>query len=234
MTASPRLPVHLTDPWDVLAWALETYGDGLTVVTSLGPQTLVAIDILHRLGGAVEIVLIDTGLLFAQTHQLRRRLQDLYQRDIKTIRPQATLAEQAKAHGPALWSRLPDRCCQLRKVEPLRRALRGKDAWITGLRRDQSASRAQTETFAWDSVHHMVKVSPLAWWTRDRVFTYLLDHKVPYNPLLDDGFTSVGCWPCTHPAQGSDERAGRWRGFNKTECGLHVAPNPTIHGEHKP
>lgn len=230
MTHLPQLaqllPTHLTDPWDVLVWALQTYGGDLAVVTSLGPQTLVAIDILHRLGASVEVLLLDTGLLFAQTHALRRRLQEHYQRPIHTLRPSLTLAEQAQRHGAALWARDPDTCCQLRKVEPLRRALEGKAAWITGLRRDQSASRQQTQTFAWDPVHHMIKVSPLAWWSRAQVFHYLLQNQVPYNPLLDDGFTSVGCWPCTQQASGGDdERAGRWRGFQKTECGLHVAPS---------
>lgn len=231
MTHLPQLaqllPTHLTDPWDVLVWALQTYGDDLTVVTSLGPQTLVAIDILHQLGASVEITLIDTGLLFAQTHALRRRLQARYQRSIQVLRPSLTLAEQSQGHGAALWERDPDACCQMRKVEPLRRALEGKAAWVTGLRRDQSASRQQTQTFAWDTVHHMVKVSPLAWWSRQDVFHYLLQNQVPYNPLLDDGFTSVGCWPCTQASGGGDERAGRWRGFQKTECGLHITPSTT-------
>lgn len=140
------------------------------------------------------------------------------------VEPVVSLDEQAAAYGPALWSREPDRCCALRKVEPLRRFLQGYRAWITGLRRQQSPTRAGTRPVEWDQRFGLVKVNPLFRWSRDEVWRYIRDHDVPYNPLHDRGYPSIGCWPCTTPvAPGEDERAGRWRGFHKTECGLHGA-----------
>jgi phosphoadenosine phosphosulfate reductase len=212
------------DPRTILELSIEAFPGRVVVVSSLGPQTLVTLDLLHKLGVKLPTVLLDTGLLFEETHTLRRRLEERYDLQIQLARPRHSLAEQARREGEALWERDPDRCCALRKVEPLREALVGADAWITGLRRDQGQTRSQVESAMWDLANHRVKISPLAWWSRAQVFGYLFEHDVPFNPLLEEGYASVGCTPCTHPVTVDevDERAGRWKGRQKTECGLHV------------
>lgn len=215
----------LREPRAILEAAVEAFPGRLTVVSSLGPQTLVSIDLLHKLGADVPIVLLDTGLLFEQTYELRRRLEDRYGIEVRLAQPRQSLAEQAVSEGAALWERDPDRCCALRKVAPLGAALREVDAWVTGLRRDQGATRQHVQSAMWDVTNQRVKVCPLAWWSRAQVFGYLYAHGVPFNPLLEEGYRSVGCTPCTRPVtvddQG-DERAGRWAGTSKTECGLHL------------
>ncbi|MCB9682985.1 MAG: phosphoadenylyl-sulfate reductase [Alphaproteobacteria bacterium] len=228
MNVTPRAARHLArlvDPHDVLLSTWDLFGGHLVLVTSLGPQTLVVLDMLHRLALPVDTLMLDTGLLFPETLALRDRLQDRYGVAIRAVRPARSVDAQAREEGPALWVRDPDRCCALRKIDPLTRALAPYDAWITGLRRDQGPTRADVETVAWDPAQRRTKVCPLAHWTRADVWTYLVTHDVPYNPLLDDGYPSVGCWPCTRRvAPGvADERAGRWAGRSKTECGLHSA-----------
>lgn len=231
MNVTPRAALHLarlTDPEDVLLSVCDLFGDRIALATSLGPQTLVILDMLHRLGRSVPVFFLDTDLLFPETYALRIRLQQRYGLDVRPVRPARSLAEQARDEGPALWERDPDRCCALRKVDPLRGALAGLDAWITGLRRDQGPTRASVQTVAWDEAHGLVKVAPLAHWTRDDVDRYLAAHDVPYNPLLDQGYRSVGCAPCTRAVRPGDdpgdERAGRWSASGKTECGIHLAP----------
>lgn len=236
MSAIPTLPVvpslpdglvrelaSLREPVEVLQAVTELFPARLAIASSLGPQTLVVIDLLHRMGRPVPVFFLDTGLLFPETYALRMRVQHRYGLDVRGVTPRSTVAEQAVAEGPELWRRDADRCCALRKVAPLRDALDGLDAWITGLRRDQSGSRADTRAFAWDAKHGLWKVNPLAHWDQARTMAYLRAHDVPYNPLLDEGYRSVGCAPCTRPvAEGDDERAGRWAGTGKTECGLHL------------
>lgn len=219
------------EPRDVLLWATREFNASLVLTTSLGPQTLVIIDMLHKLSllPAVHIFFLDTGLLFAETYALRRRVQRYYGITIDAVRPSLDLYEQERVHGPDLWRRNPDLCCRLRKVEPMQRALAGVKAYITGLRRDQSATRGQIRAVEWDARWGLTKVNPLASLTREQVSTYLREHDVPYNPLLDDGYSSVGCAPCTSRppvSEALDERSGRWPGLEKTECGLHW-PTPT-------
>jgi phosphoadenosine phosphosulfate reductase len=216
---------RLTDPVDVLIAVTDLYGGRIAVASSLGPQTLVVIDLLHRLGRPVPVHFLDTGLMFPETHALREKLRARYGLDVRSVHPARTVEEQARDEGPALWLRDPDRCCALRKVDPLRGLLRGLDAWITGVRRSHGGGRAEAATVQWDDAHGLVKVNPLAHWSRDQVFAYLREHDVPYNELLDRGYRSVGCAPCTRPvAPGDDpddERAGRWAWTGKTECGMH-------------
>lgn len=213
---------RLTEPRDVLAAALDRYGR-LPVVSSLGPQTVAIVDLLAAMGrlGEVDVVLLDTGLLFPETDALRRAVEDRYGLTVRAVASDLDLDAQAARHGPALWARDPDACCAIRKLAPLRRLLAGQVAWIAGLRRDQGPSRAQVRTFDHDARHGLVKVSPLAHWSRARLWDHLLWRGVPYNALLDQGYASVGCAPCTQPSDGDDERAGRWAGRAKTECGLH-------------
>ncbi len=216
---------RLTDPLDVLRAVTDQFGDRIAIASSLGPQTLVVIDMLAGLGRPVPVFFLDTGLLFPETYELRERIQARYDLQIRSVRPRESVRAQAATHGDALWDRDPDACCKLRKVEPLRGALSELDAWITGVRRDQSTSRGSTSLVEWDHAYGLVKVNPLADWNRARVFAYLAAQDVPYNPLLEQGYRSIGCAPCTHPvsadADPNDERAGRWAGTAKTECGMH-------------
>jgi phosphoadenosine phosphosulfate reductase len=230
---SSQLPGHLDDPVEVLAWAADRYAGRIALVSALGPQSVAILRLLERIGrlDAVAVVLIDTGLLFPETLALAEAVEARFGVRIERVRPLASVAEQATAHGEALWSRDPDRCCALRKVEPLGRALAGRDAWITGLRASQGPSRAATATVAYDAATRRVKVAPLAHWSRADLVAFLEREELPINPLLERGYASVGCAPCTrrtvsftaHPALGIDERAGRWAEHpGKTECGLHA------------
>lgn len=221
---SPSALSALHDPTLVLQAALDRI-PRVAVVSSLGPQTLVILDLLHTLGRTLPVVLLDTGLLFAETYALRRIVEQRYGLQIRAARPPRTVEQQAEDHGHALWARDPDRCCALRKVAPLREVLTDLDGWITGLRRDQSPTRAHIETVMWDEQFGRWKINPLAHWTRAQVFDHLHVRDIPYNPLLDDGFVSVGCTPCSRALTDDDdpanERAGRWAETTKTECGLH-------------
>jgi phosphoadenosine phosphosulfate reductase len=190
------------------------------LVSSLGPQTLVVLELLHRQGRSVPVRLLDTGLLFPETLALKAAVEARYGIEIGAVLPARSVAEQAADHGEALWRRDPERCCRLRKVAPLAEALRGHDAWITGLRRDQSATRAAVGPAGWDPQHGLVKVNPLWRWSQAQALDFLREAGVPYNPLLDRGYRSVGCWPCTAPTAGG-ERDGRWPGHARTECGIH-------------
>lgn len=216
------LPTGLRDPTEILGWAGQRYPHGLVLASALGPQSIVALDLALRQGVNLDVVLLDTGLLFEETLALAARLEDHFGIAIERVQPELSLAEQATAHGEKLWEHDPAKCCELRKVRPLAKRLGRASAWITGLRRTGSLTRADVECVEWDGVHDLVKINPLAWWPRARVFSHLHDNNLPYNPLLDEGYASVGCRPCTSPVRpGEDERAGRWRGRAKTECGIH-------------
>lgn len=210
----------------ILLWAICRYADNLVLATSLGPQSLVILDLLQSSGHQVRTLLLDTGLLFQETLKLKERVQDHFKIEIESVRPKLSFNEIEEKHGSFLWDSDPGRCCAMRKVEPLGRALRGADAWITGIRRSQSSNRAQAEPVEWDDQYHLAKINPLVSWTREDVMDYLDSRGIPYNPLLKEGYPSVGCMPCTNQvsaeAAAADERAGRWAGTAKTECGLHM------------
>ena len=208
------------DALEVLDWATRRFGERIVLSTSLGPQSIVVLDLLERLGRSVDVVLLDTGLLFNETYGLRRDVEERF--GVRVQKAQGpSLRVQEKLHGPRLWERDPDRCCALRKVTPLRAVLGEYEAWISGIRRDQSPARAHAQTVEWDDKFGLVKVNPLVAWTRDEVQAYVRGRELPVNPLLGQGYGSVGCWPCTRPS--ADERGGRWSGRDKTECGLHLA-----------
>jgi phosphoadenosine phosphosulfate reductase len=217
-----------TDPIEVLEWATLTFEGEIALSTSLGPQTLVIIDMLAQLGTEIPVFVLDTGVLFPQTYELWKHVESRYGIQIERVEAPLTLVDQAAAHGAELWAKNPDLCCKIRKVEPLNAHLEGYEAWITGLRRDQSSSRAATSSIEWDEAHGLIKVNPLAWWSRWDVWAYALAHDVPFNPLLNQGYRSIGCTHCSHRVRHdhnpSDERAGRWSGTEKTECGIHF-PN---------
>ncbi len=214
----------------LLAWTLRRFARQRVVATTgFGLEGCVLIDLLSRLRVPPRVVYLDTHFLFPETYALRDRLVERYPRvRLLDAGTRLTATDQERAFGPALWSRDPDACCRLRKVEPLRGALRGCDAWITGLRREQSAERAGIQAVEWDAQYEVVKVNPLAGWTRSEVWAHVRAHDVPYNPLHLDGYPSIGCTHCTRRVAGLDpegySRAGRWAGTGKTECGLHRAP----------
>ncbi len=213
---------------DVLAWAAERYAGKLTFATGFGAEGCVIIDLAARLKLTVDLFTLDTGLLFPETYALWRKLEQRYGVRIRAVRPNETVEQQAASQGPKLWEREPDLCCERRKVQPLREALRGFEAWITAIRRDQSAARQDAREVSWDARFGLVKVNPLVAWTHDDVWAYVRTHEVPVNPLHQRGYPSIGCWPCTSAVRpGEDARAGRWRGSAKKECGLHLqAPAP--------
>lgn len=197
------------------------FGADAVLTTAFGLEGCVLIDMIGRLGLPIRLATIDTGLFFGATYDTWRRLEARHGRRIEAIRP-LSIEAQAELHGPELWARAPDQCCALRKVAPLQEALRGARAWITGVRRDQTPERAAAPKVARDRRFGVVKLNPLADWSEAQVRAYLSAHDVPYNPMFDDGYPSIGCAPCTdRVAPGEDPRAGRWRGTEKRECGLH-------------
>ncbi|MEK7870275.1 MAG: phosphoadenylyl-sulfate reductase [Nitrospirota bacterium] len=212
-------------PQDVLTEAIKRFAPKIVVACSFGAEDVVLVDMVHRIDPSIPLFYLDTDFLFPETYATRDRIIQQYAlKPAQVIQVQSLLTpdQQAAQHGPALWSTEPDRCCQLRKVEPLTRVLKGYDAWITGIRRDQSPTRANAGLIEWDSKFQLVKVNPLARWTWADVWTYIKVYEVPYNPLHDQNYPSIGCTHCTAPvAPGEDPRAGRWKTFTKTECGLH-------------
>jgi phosphoadenosine phosphosulfate reductase len=210
-------------PESLLAWTAETYGSHAVLTCSFGGASgMVLLDMVAALNRPMAVVFLDTGLLFPETHALAEKVARRYGIAVEHRRPSTTLDEQDRHHGPQLYARDPDRCCGIRKVLPLADALQPYAAWVSGIRRDQSASRRATPLLQWNERHQLVKISPLARWTERDVWRYIHDHNVPYNALLDQGYVSLGCAPCTAPAGGEDLRAGRWVGFAKTECGIHA------------
>ncbi len=207
---------------DVLNWALDTFHPNIAFACSFGAEDVALVDMLVKVRKDAKIFYLDTELFFKETYEVRDKLIEKY--GIKPIRyaPDITLDEMAKNYGPDLWKREPDTCCGLRKVEPLKKALGVLDAWITGIRREQAPTRANTKIVEWDGKFNLVKVNPLARWTWKEVWDYIHKNNVPYNVLHDKNYPSIGCEPCTSPVKpGEDPRAGRWKGFDKTECGLH-------------
>jgi phosphoadenosine phosphosulfate reductase len=215
---------HISAAREIIARTLETFPGRVALSVSFGGASGMALlDLTMQIDPKTRVFFVDTELLFPETYALVRRVEERYGISVDAVTPRQTVAEQAAAHGDALWSRDPDACCNLRKVEPLRRYLADVDAWITGVRRDQSTSRSWLPVTAWNETSGVVKVAPLADWTNDDVWAYVAENDVPVNTLLHDGYRSLGCTHCTARAPGNDdERAGRWPGFAKTECGIHV------------
>lgn len=213
---------------DILRWAWERFGRRAAIGTSFQGAGLVMMHLakLNRL--EFPVFTLDTGLLFPETNQLRTRLEAFYGFQIEGLQPDVTVEQQNEAQGPELWARNPDLCCTIRKVLPLQGKLSEIDCWITGLRREQSNTRSNVgivEIYIFDEQtgREIVKLNPMANWGRDQVWNYIKEHKIPYNPLHDQGYRSIGCWPCTQATDhGGSERAGRWTGFNKVECGIHT------------
>jgi phosphoadenosine phosphosulfate reductase len=213
-------------PEDILGWAGREYSPDLSLACSFGgPSGMVLLDMVARLKLDLEVFYLDTELLFPETYALLDKAERRYGIKPVAYRSRLTLADQAAEYGDELWRRDPDRCCYLRKVAPNEQALKGKRAWISGIRRDQTDNRGDVQPFQWDETFGLVKVCPLANWTEHQVWAYVREHDVPVNELHSRGYPSIGCMPCTRPVMpGEPLRAGRWPGMAKTECGLHLAP----------
>jgi phosphoadenosine phosphosulfate reductase len=211
---------------DILAWALAEYAPKVGISTAFGVEGCALIDMAVKLEPRVQVFTVDTDFLFPETYELMQRLSERYGIEVKRVKGTITKEEQEAKYGVALWERDSDLCCGMRKVEPTQRAVLGLDAWFAGLRRDQGKSREGIhilERYDHPDGAPLVKVNPLAAWTRNDTWKYVLANDVPYSPLLDQGYKSIGCWPCTQPvAAGADERAGRWAGSDKKECGIHT------------
>lgn len=207
----------------ILRWAVDTFGHKLTMATAFGAEGCCLIHMLADIDPGVRIFNLETGYQFRETLELRERIRDRYGITVEYIRPEQTVAEYEAEHGGPLYRHRPDQCCNDRKLLPLRQAVEGYEAWISAIRRDQTADRAAASVVQWDAKFQLVKVNPLLAWTRRDVWDFILKHDIPYNPLHDQGYPSIGCWPCTQAVEDdTDERAGRWAGTRKKECGLHV------------
>lgn len=208
---------------DTFRWAFSRLNRDAAVVSGFGAEGMVVIHLAARIQPGFRLITLDTDFLFPETYRLMKQVERRYNLQIERVQPLLTPEEQERQHGAALWAHDPDLCCRLRKVEPLKRQLAGLKAWITGIRRDQSPTRAGVQKLEWDSKFGLVKLNPLADWTWAEVWQFIHRHKVPYNPLHDRNYPSIGCTHCTRAVlPEEDQRAGRWADFTKTECGLHM------------
>jgi phosphoadenosine phosphosulfate reductase len=220
--ASSRL--EKASPEEIIAWGVEHYAPYLTMATAFGPEGCVILAMLAKIAPETYVFNLDTGYQFQETLDLRDRIADKYGIEVDLLAPELAVSEYEALHGGPLYNTNPNQCCADRKIKTLQRASEVMHAWMSGIRRDQSEDRAQAAVVGWDKKFGLVKISPLANWTKKDVWKRITDESVPYNPLHDQGFPSIGCWPCTRAvaAGETDERAGRWSGMKKTECGLHT------------
>ncbi|WP_425441492.1 phosphoadenylyl-sulfate reductase [Salinibacillus kushneri] len=208
---------------DLIHWAYHTFGDDLVYSCSFGAESMVLIDLIYKVEPKAKLVFLDTDFHFRETYQLIEKVKEIYpELNIEFIKPELTPTEQAKEYGDKLWETNPDLCCQIRKIDPLKKVLSNTRAWISGLRRDQSPLRAGTNFVNKDDKFQSIKICPLIYWTWDEIWDYIKAHHLPYNELHNHHFPSIGCTYCTIPTTNhADSRAGRWAGQTKTECGLH-------------
>ena len=213
------------EPQEILRWAVASYAPKLTMATAFGVEGCVLMAMFHELGlhDKVDFFNLDTGYQFPETLEVRARIQEKYGIHVRLVQPAASVDAEEMLRSVPLYQTEPDKCCFQRKLVPLKGAVQGKDAWISSIRRDQTRDRRVAGMVEWDKKFELVKVNPLSNWTKDQVWDYVHNHDVPYNALHDNGYPSIGCWPCTHAVKhGEDDRAGRWSSFTKRECGLHT------------
>jgi phosphoadenosine phosphosulfate reductase len=214
--------LETASPSQILRWAVDRFAPRFTMATAFGPEGMVLIHLLAEIAPDTPIFNLDTGYQFEETLEMRERVRLRYGIEVVFKRPEHTVEQYEALHGGPLYKTRPDQCCLDRKNKVLHEAIDGMHAWASAIRRDQSLDRAQAPIVGWDKRFQLVKVSPLANWTKADIWKMITDHDIPYNPLHDLGYPSVGCRPCTRAVMfGEDERAGRWSGFAKTECGLH-------------
>lgn len=220
-----NLDLEGKDATRILRWAVANFYPRLTMATAFGPEGCLLIHLLAEIEPRVHLFNLDTGYQFPETLALRERLQERYGVHIELVQPETTVEEYERTHDGPLYRQQPDQCCQDRKIVPLRRTLAEKEAWISAIRAEQTVHRQAAQIVMWDAKFHLIKINPLLRWTKREVWDFLLEHDVPYNPLHDQGYPSIGCWPCTQAVgAGAGERAGRWAGTAKKECGLHTLP----------
>jgi phosphoadenosine phosphosulfate reductase len=206
---------------EVLSWAVATFGSRLCITSSM--TDAVIIDLASKHAPGIDVLFLDTGYHFPETIGTRDAVSAVYPVNVVNVTPATTVPEQDTELGPKLYARNPDLCCYLRKVVPLEQALDPYDAWITGVRREETGARSGTKVIEWDARRQMVKVNPIVDWTQQEVDDYITEHGVLVNPLVYDGYPSIGCRTCTaRVAPGADPRSGRWAGTQKTECGIHL------------
>lgn len=215
------------DYLDILKWAYQEYDDEIIYSCSFGAEGIVLIDLISKINNRARIVFLDTNLHFQETYDLIEQVKKRYPKlRIEIVKPKMSLTDQSKWYGEELWKDNPNLCCHMRKIVPLTEALVGMKAWISGLRREQSPMRSKTEYINKDNKFKKIKICPLIHWTWEDIRLYLELNKLPYNPLHDQGYPSIGCAPCTSKVTDhKDSRAGRWAGLAKTECGLHLNEN---------
>ncbi len=209
-------------PQEILQWAVDRYAPRFTMATAFGPEGMTIIHMLSQIAPETPIFNLETGYQFNETLELREKVKQRYGIEIEFKYPEQTVEEYEAANGGPLYKSNPNQCCFDRKIRVLHEAAKGQHAWASAIRRDQSVDRAKAPIVGWDRKFQLVKVSPLANWSKNEVWSLIVSENIPYNPLHDRGYPSIGCWPCTRSTlPGEDERAGRWSGFKKTECGLH-------------
>lgn len=211
-------------PAEILSWGFKSFGTDMVLGTGFGSSGVLLIHFLHEHGIDIPVFYLDTNLLFDSTYELKDKIEERYRIGITRVTPDLSLKEQAERFGDELWKQNPNKCCFYRKVLPLRNYLSDKKAWVTGLRRSQSETRTQAQVIEWNEENEVLKINPLVNWSGEKVWDYIHRLDIPYNPLHDEGFPSIGCIPCTQPVDApkeSDDRNGRWNGTDKTECGIH-------------
>jgi phosphoadenosine phosphosulfate reductase len=207
---------------DLLRWTDENFGGNYVVASNM--QDAVLVDLAAKLRPGVDVLFLDTGYHFVETVGTRDAVEAVYDINVVNVTPENSVAKQDELYGKDLFAREPNECCRMRKVEPLSKALRGYTAWVTGIRRVESPTRAEAPLISWDKAFGLVKINPLAAWTDDDMQSYIDANDVLVNPLVFEGYPSIGCAPCTaKPVEGADPRSGRWAGLSKTECGLHAS-----------
>jgi len=213
-------------PEVILRWAVRRFQPRLTMATAFGAEGCCLIHLLAEIDPTVRVFNLDTGYQFPETLELRERLRERYGVAVEFVRPELTVAEYEEKHAGPLYVYQPDQCCRDRKIVPLKKTLLGQDAWVSAIRKDQTEHRSAAAVVQWDAKFGLHKVNPLLRWTRKDVWAFIARHDIPYNPLHDRNYPSIGCSPCTRAVMaGEDERAGRWSGTAKKECGLHVLPD---------
>ena len=220
MAESERL--ESADPSEIISWAVTRFRDRLTMGTAFGPEGMTILARVAAIAPEMHVFNLDTGYQFQETLDLRDEVERRYGIAVEMMKPELTVEAYEAQHGGPVYKTNPDQCCHDRKLMVIKKAVTGKHAWISAIRRDQSPDRAKAPIVGWDKKFGLVKVNPLANCTKSDIWKYITDNDVPYNPLHDKGYPSIGCWPCTRAVLfGGDDREGRWDGFRKTECGLH-------------
>ncbi len=218
------LLLETASPQEILQWAVDRFAPKFAMATAFGPEGMVLIHWLAQIAPKTAIFNLETGYQFAETLELREEVKRRYGIEVEMKQPKLTVEEYERVNGGPVYRQDPNRCCADRKISVLKEAATNYDAWASAIRRDQSSDRGKVPIVGWDKKFGLVKVSPLANWTKQQVWGLITKEDIPYNPLHDQGYTSIGCWPCTRSVlPGEDERAGRWSGFAKTECGLHTS-----------